>query len=88
MDVFFDSSPAFKLGAGATAVAGYKGADVLHAGWAWGQKALDGTTAIAEADLGRGKVFLLGPEVTMRGQPHLSFKFLFNALYWGPAAAR
>ena len=88
MDVFFDSSPAFKVGAGATAVAGYRGQDVLHAGWAWGQKALDGTTAVVDADLGRGKVFLFGPEVTMRGQPHGTFKFLFNALYWGPAAAR
>ncbi len=76
------------MGAGATAVAGYKGADVLHAGWAWGQKALDGTTAVVDADLGRGKVLLFGPEVTMRGQPHLSFKFLFNALYYGPAVAR
>ena len=88
MDVFFDSSPAFKVGPGATAVAGYHGPDVLHAGWAWGQKALDGTTAVVDADLGRGKVFLFGPEVTMRGQPHLSFKFLFNALYYGPAVAK
>ncbi len=88
MDVFFDASPAFKVGAGATAVAGYKGQDVLHSGWAWGQKALDGTTAVAEADLGRGKVFLFGPEITMRGQPALSFKFLFNALYYGPATAK
>ena len=88
MDVFFDSSPAFKVGAGAKAVASYKGEDVLHSGWAWGQKALDGTTAIAEADLGRGKVFMMGPEVTMRGQPHQSFKFLFNAIYYGPATAK
>lgn len=87
MDIFFDSSPAFKLGAGPHAVAGYQGPDVLHSGWAWGQKALDGTTAIVDADLGKGKVFLMGPEVTMRGQPHLSFKFLFNGLYYGPAVA-
>ncbi len=89
MDVFFDSSPAFRVtGAGVAKVAGYNGPDVLHAGWAWGQKALDGTTAVVDADLGRGKVFLFGPEVTMRGQPHLSFKFLFNALYYGPAVAK
>lgn len=88
MDVFFDSSPAFKVGEGARAVAGYQGADVLHSGWAWGEKALDGATAVVDADLGRGKVFLMGPEVTMRGQSALSFKFLFNALYYGPAAAK
>lgn len=88
MDVFFDSSPAFKVGDGAKVVAGYQGQDVLHSGWAWGQKALDGAAAVVDTDLGRGKVFLMGPEVTMRGQSHLSFKFLFNALYYGPAAAR
>jgi hypothetical protein len=88
MDVFFDSSPAFKVGDGARAVVGYQGQDVMHAGWAWGQKALDGTTAVVDADLGRGKVFLMGPEVTMRGQSNLSFKFLFNALYYGPAATK
>jgi hypothetical protein len=89
MDVFFDSSPAFKIsGEGPRVVAGYQGQDVLHSGWAWGQKALDGATAIVDADLGRGKVFLMGPEVTMRGQSNLSFKFLFNGLYYGPAAAK
>ncbi len=89
MDVFFDSSPVFRItGPGATKVAGFGGADVLHSGVAWGQEMLNGTTAVVDADLGRGKVFLFGPEVTMRGQPDLSFKFLFNALYYGPAVAR
>ena len=43
---------------------------------------------VVDADLGRGKVFLMGPEVTMRGQSALSFKFLFNGLYYGPAVAK
>ena len=28
--------------------------------------------------LGKGKVFLFGPEITFRAQPHGTFKFLFN----------
>jgi len=32
-------------------------------------------------------VFLMGPEVTQRGQSHGTYKFLFNGLFYGPAAA-
>jgi hypothetical protein len=31
--------------------------------------------------VGRGKLFLFGPEIAFRGQPHGTFRFLFNALY-------
>ncbi|MDB5467926.1 MAG: peptidase, partial [Phenylobacterium sp.] len=37
--------------------------------------------------VGRGHVFLMGPEVTQRAQPAGTYKFLFNAIYYGPAAA-
>jgi hypothetical protein len=30
-------------------------------------------------------LFLLGPEVTFRAQPHGTFKFLFNGIYYGTA---
>ena len=30
---------------------------------------------------GKGKVYLFGPEITFRGQPHGTFKFLFNGIY-------
>jgi hypothetical protein len=40
---------------------------------------------VAEATVGEGKVMLLGPEVAFRGQPHATFKLLFNALYYGSA---
>jgi len=86
VDIFFDNSPAFKLGAGAvTPVAKYEGKDVLDSGWAWGQQYLDGGVAIADAPLGEGKVVLFGPEVVFRAQPHGTFKFLFNAIYYGSA---
>jgi hypothetical protein len=72
---------------GVSAVAWFTGAKPLVSGWAWGQQYLDGGTAVAEASLGRGKLFLLGPEVTFRGQSHGTFKLLFNSLYAGSAEA-
>jgi len=32
-------------------------------------------------------VLLFGPEITFRAQSHGTFKFLFNAIYYGKAAA-
>jgi len=83
-DVDFDSSPVFRLvpssSARAVPVAWYAGTHTLDSGWAWGQAYLDGGTAITESTIGKGKVVVLGPEVTFRGQPHGTFKFLFNGL--------
>jgi hypothetical protein len=85
LDVFFDNSPAFKVSAGPASVAKFEGKDVLDSGWAWGQQALDGTTAIVDAPEGEGRIVLFGPEVAFRAQPHGTFKFLFNAIYYGSA---
>jgi hypothetical protein len=32
-------------------------------------------------------VYLFGPEITFRGQPHGTFKFLFNGIY-APTSAQ
>ena len=90
VDVFFDSSPVFRLEPTAalkrtSAVAWFSGTALLDSGWAWGQQYLDGGTAAAEASVGQGKVVLLGPEVAFRAQPHATFKLLFNSLYYGSA---
>jgi hypothetical protein len=92
VDVFYDNSPVFKMAPDAeqkktSSVAWFAGANVLDSGWAWGPQYLDGGTAIAEASVGEGKVMLLGPEVAFRGQPHATFKLLFNGLYLGSAKA-
>jgi hypothetical protein len=87
-DVFFYNSPVFTVtGPGAKKVAWFDSEAPLRSGWAWGQKALKGTTAIVDASLGKGRVFLLGPEVTSRAQPFATFKLLFNGIYYGPAAS-
>ncbi len=90
VDVFFDNSPVFRLNPDAqqkktSAVAWFSGNDLLSSGWAWGQQYLNGGTAIAEASVGEGKIVLLGPEVAFRAQPHGTYKFLFNGLYFGSA---
>jgi hypothetical protein len=36
---------------------------------------------MAEARVGRGQLYLLAPEVLNRGQPHGTFKFVFNGIY-------
>ena len=88
--LFFNNSPVFRLQPeaqlkGVRPVAWFAGTEPLASGWAWGQHYLDGGTAVAEAALGEGKVFLLGPEVVFRAQPHGTFKLLFNGLYYGSA---
>jgi hypothetical protein len=90
VDVFFDESPALRLGGDAAArgvrrVAWFDSPSPLRSGWAWGQRYLEGATAVAEAPLGKGRLFLFGPEILFRAQPHGTFKFLFNALYYGAA---
>ncbi len=86
-DVDFDSSPVFRIvpqaGAKANPVAWYAGPQTLDSGWAWGQAYLDGGTAVAESHIGKGSVIVLGPEVTFRGQPHGTFKLIFNGLFSG-----
>jgi hypothetical protein len=84
VNVFFDNSPVFKLapGAGTTVrvIARFDSETPLKSGWAWGQKYLNGGIAAAEVMVGRGRVYLYGPEILHRAQPHGTFKLLFNAL--------
>ncbi len=86
-DVYFDNSPVFTLPAdaqarGLTPIAWFDGPTPLRSGWAWGQQHLQGGVAIAEARVGKGSLVLFGPEITFRSQPHGTFKFLFNGIYW------
>lgn len=85
VEMFFDNSPVFNVGAGVNPVASFAGKETLDSGWAWGQEHLDGGTAVAEAKVGEGKVLIMGPEVTFRGEPHATFKLLFNGVLYGNA---
>ena len=88
VDVLYDNSPLYNLDPDAaqkhtTSVGWFSGTDSVASGWAWGAQYLAGGTAIADAKVGEGRVTLLGPEVTFRGQPHGTYKLLFNGVYSG-----
>jgi hypothetical protein len=90
VDVFYDNSPAFRADPdagnhGLKTIAWYGDGTLLDSGWAWGQTYLNDSIAVAQANVGKGKVLLFGPEIAFRGQPHATFKFLFNGLLYGPA---
>jgi hypothetical protein len=92
LDVFFSRSPVFNLLpealiTGLRPVAWFDNKTPLRSGWAWGEHYLEGGTAVIDADVEKGKLFLYGPEITMRAQPHGTFKFLFNGIYYGKSEA-
>jgi hypothetical protein len=87
-DFFFDNSPAFRVQPGAQAIAWFDSPTALRSGWAWGQERLEGAAAVAEAPIGKGRLLLFGPEILFRSQSHGTYKFLFNAVYYGTAEAR
>ena len=86
-DVYFSSSPVFKLSPDAiaqkvvTPLAWYPSALTLRSGWAFGQAYLQDGVAAFEAKVGKGKLFVFGPEITFRAQTHGTYKMLFNQLY-------
>ncbi|RSV19873.1 peptidase [Sphingomonas sp. ABOLG] len=87
LDIFYNNNPTYAAvpgQAGVRRVAWFASDDPLRSGWAWGQKALNGTATVIDGTLGQGRVYLLANEVTQRGQPYPSFKFLFNAALYGP----
>jgi hypothetical protein len=90
VDVFFDNTPAFEFLPdaglkGVKPVAWFDAGKLLRSGWAWGEQYLWRSVQVAEAAVGKGKLFLYGPEIAFRGQPHGTFKLLFNGIYYGGA---
>ncbi len=87
--VSFENSPVFDLTADAVAagdessvhpIAWFDSETSLLSGWAWGQERLKDGIAMAEASVGDGTLYLFGPLITRRAQPHATFKLLFNAI--------
>jgi hypothetical protein len=86
-DVYFDQSPVFNIDPAAYAsgtvrpVAWFATDKPLRSGWAWGQAYLRDGVAAFVANVGQGKLYAFGPEITFRAQTHGTFKLLFNELY-------
>ena len=85
-DVLFNNSPVFRLSpeaarVGVKPLAWFGTTPPLRSGWAWGQQYLKQGVTAFEAQIGKGKLYAFGPEITFRGQAHGTFKMLFNGLY-------
>jgi hypothetical protein len=86
-DVYFDQSPVFNINPSAVAggsirpIAWFASDHPLRSGWAWGQAYLNDGVAAFVATIGKGKLYVFGPEITFRAQTHGTFKLLFNELY-------
>jgi len=86
-DIYFSASPVFHLSAEAIAhgelipLAWYASDKSLRSGWAFGQTYLQDGIAAFQAKVGKGNLYVFGPEVTFRGQTHNTFKMVFNQLY-------
>ena len=86
-DVYFSASPVFNLEPNAiankevTPLAWYASDKTLRSGWAFGQSYLQDGVAAFSANVGKGKLYVYGPEITFRAQTHGSYKMLFNQLF-------
>ena len=81
LDTMFDNSPVFKIkGKDIQPIGTYDSKETLRSGWAWGQEYLEGGVAMAQAKVGKGTLFLFGPELNYRSQSQASFKLIFNAI--------
>ncbi|WP_257669301.1 M14 family metallopeptidase [Parapedobacter tibetensis] len=86
VDVMSNNSPVFKLtddaaSEGITPLAWYGDENPLRSGWIWGADYLKNGVVAFSAPVGKGKLYVFGPEITFRAQPHGTFKLLFNTLY-------
>lgn len=82
--IYYGRSPVFEMVPGAqgvTALATYPERDVLLSGYAQGEDRIAGRAALVEAQYGQGRVLMFGFRPQHRGQPHDTFRVLFNALY-------
>lgn len=86
-DVYFSASPVFKLLASSisngdiTPLAWYGSDKTLRSGWAFGQSYLQDGVAAFVAKVGKGHLYVYGPEISFRGQTHGTYKMLFNPLF-------
>jgi hypothetical protein len=93
IDVFFDNSPVFRLGADAAAkgikkIAWFSVPEPLRSGWAIGQSYLKDGVEMASAQVGQGTAYFYAPEMTFRAQPEGTFKFIFNTFFGDAPTAK
>jgi hypothetical protein len=90
LDVLISHSPLFQLESGweeqgVKRIGWFDTDQPLRSGWAWGQERMQNGTALLEAQIGEGKLFLFSPKITFRSQSHAAFPLLFNGIFYGSA---
>jgi hypothetical protein len=80
--VYFINSSAYEItdNEKVRSLASYAKKDVLLSGWLLGEKYLQGKTALAEADYGKGKILMFAFRPQHRGQTWATFPLIFKAL--------
>jgi hypothetical protein len=63
-----------------TVVVSYKERELLQSGWLVGEGNITGKAAMISAEMGKGKVVLIGFRAQHRAQTYGTFKLLFNSL--------
>jgi hypothetical protein len=61
-------------------IVSYQDRDILQSGWLVGEKNITGKAAMISAEMGKGKVVLIGFRAQHRAQTYGTFKLLFNSL--------
>src|SRR5204863_7490517 len=78
---YFINSSAFETtGSGVKIVARYDKENVLRSGWLLGEDKIRGKIALAEVEVGKGRVVLFGFRPQHRGQTWGTFQLIWNAL--------
>jgi hypothetical protein len=61
-------------------IVSYQDRDILQSGWLVGEGNITGKAAMISAEMGKGKVILIGFRTQHRAQTYGTFKLLFNSL--------
>ena len=61
-------------------IVSYQDRDILQSGWLVGEGNITGKAAMVAAEMGKGKVVLIGFRAQHRAQTYGTFKLLFNSL--------
>jgi hypothetical protein len=80
----WEPAPGFSY-TGLRVIARYPGEQLLQSGWMRGPEHLHNRIAAAEITYRQGRVVLFGFRPQFRGQPHNTFKLLFNAIHLSTA---
>jgi len=86
----FRGSPSLQVSAGSfrdrvAVPVRYHEENILQSGWLIGEHFLSNKPAVIDFQVGKGRVIVIAFPAQHRAQTHGTFKFLFNAVYYGAA---